>query len=119
VAERSIEVGNLRIRLQEDDDAVSLLQSLMRHVSNQEIATMLAVSERTVRRWMRDGRLPRRQHARLKLADLIEYLSREPEPAPQPRFRPRGREARPLLTELMGRLSKPTESAPQAKRRPG
>ena len=120
VAERLIEVGKLRIHLQEDDDAVSLLQSLMRHVSNQEIATMLAVSERTVRRWMREGHLPQRQHARLKLSDLIEYLSREPEPAPRSkrRRRPRGHEPRPLLADLMGRLPKAAEGALKAKRRP-
>ena len=120
VAERLIEVGKLRIHLQEDDDAVSLLQSLMRHVSNQEIATMLAVSERTVRRWMRAGHLPQRQHARLKLSDLIEYLSREPEPTPRSkrRLRLRGHEPRPLLADLMGRLSQEAEGAPKAKRRP-
>ena len=75
MAERFIEVGKLRIHLTEDEDAVTLLQSLMRHVSNQKIATILGISERTVRRWKRKGRLPQRGHARLKLADLIEHLA--------------------------------------------
>lgn len=120
MAERLIEVGKLRIHLQEDEDAVSLLQSLMRHVSNQEIADILGVSERTVRRWKDQGRLPRREHARLKLADLIEHLSREPESAPKSKrlLRLHAREPRPLLTELLERLSKGSEDAPRAKRRP-
>ena len=42
MAERFIEVGKLRIHLTEDEDAVTLLQSLMRHVSNQKIATSIA-----------------------------------------------------------------------------
>jgi hypothetical protein len=77
VAERLIELGGVRIHLGVDEDAVSLLRSLMRHVSNQEIADMLGISERTVRRWKRQGRLPRRGHARLKLADLIEHFARQ------------------------------------------
>lgn len=78
MAERSIELGNLRIRLAEEDDAVSMLQSLMRYISNQEIADMLGISERTVRRWKREGRLPTGGKTRLKLADLIPYLTGSP-----------------------------------------
>jgi excisionase family DNA binding protein len=62
--------------LNADEDPVTVLRSLMRHVSNQEIADMLGISERTVRRWKHEGRLPRREHARLKLADLIAHLVR-------------------------------------------
>lgn len=75
MAERLIELGNLRIHLKEDEDTVSLLQSLMRHVSNQEVADMLGISERTVRRWKREGRLPSRGSARLKLVDVLEHLT--------------------------------------------
>ena len=81
MAERLIELGNLRIHLKEEEDTVSLLQSLMRHVSNQEIADMLGISERTVRRWKREGRLPSRGNARLKLADVLEHLTGDNAPA--------------------------------------
>ena len=77
VAERLIELGSVRIHLDANEDALELLRSLMRHVSNQEIADMLGISERTVRRWKHEGRLPRQGHARLKLADLIEHLARQ------------------------------------------
>ncbi|MEE8554942.1 MAG: helix-turn-helix domain-containing protein [bacterium] len=80
MAERLIELGNLRIHLKEDEDTVSLLQSLMRHVSNQEIADMLGISERTVRRWKREGRLPSRGSARLKLVDVLEHLTGDTAP---------------------------------------
>ena len=75
MTERLIEIGGLRIHLKPDEDPVTLLQSLMRHVSNQEVADILGISERTVRRWKQAGRLPRKGHARLKLADLIAYLT--------------------------------------------
>lgn len=72
---RMIELGGLRIHLRADDDPVTVLQSLVRHLSNQEVADILGVSERTVRRWKRQGRLPDRGQARLKLADLLLALA--------------------------------------------
>ena len=75
MTERSIEIGGLRIQLTTDEDPVSLVQSLMRHVSNQEVADILGVSERTVRRWKRTGRLPQQEHTRLKLVDVIAHLT--------------------------------------------
>ena len=75
MAERIIEMGGLKIHLTADEDAVSLVQALMRHLSNQEVADVLGVSERTVRRWKREGRLPDRGNARLRLADLVEHLA--------------------------------------------
>jgi phage terminase Nu1 subunit (DNA packaging protein) len=120
VAERLIEVGAVRIHLHEDEDAVALLRSLMRHVSNQEIADIVAVSERTVRRWKKEGRLPRRRHARLKLADLIEHLSRSPEEIQDgKRRRPsRGKAPRLDLAELVEKLTQELGGAVNGKQRP-
>lgn len=96
MTERLIEIGGLRIHLTTNDDPVSLMQSLMRHVSNQEVADMLGISERTVRRWKKEGRLPRHGHARLKLADLIEHLSKAAGGAPK---RARKRKQAPMPVE--------------------
>ena len=68
---RMIELGPLRIHLGEGDDAIAMVQSLARRLSNQEAAEILGVSERTVRRWKRAGKLPGGDNSRLKLADLL------------------------------------------------
>ena len=57
MAERTIELGGLRIHLNADEDAVSMVQALMRYLSNQEVADVLGISERTVRRWIKQGAL--------------------------------------------------------------
>jgi hypothetical protein len=118
VAERWIELGELRIHLREDEEAVTLLQSLMRHVSNQEIATMLGISERTVRRWKRAGQLPRPEHARLKLADLLGHLSRSLAGSGTPGASPLRDEARRQLSGLLDRLVEGVGAAPLAEDRP-
>ena len=73
---RTIELGHLRIHLDEDEETVTVLQSLARHLSNQETAEILGVSERTVRRWKRKGRLPCGENTRLSFADLLVTLTR-------------------------------------------
>lgn len=63
------------MQLDSNEEAVSLLTSLLRHLSNKEVATMVGVSERTVRRWKLEGRLPSRTNEPVMLADLLLYLA--------------------------------------------
>lgn len=73
---RTIELGHLRIHLDEEEETVTVLQSLARYLSNQETAEILGVSERTVRRWKRKGRLRCGENMRLSFADLLLTLTR-------------------------------------------
>lgn len=52
-----------------EDDEISV--KLARRVTTQEAADILGITERTVRRWRRNGRLPKRV-GRLTLGDLLE-----------------------------------------------
>ena len=72
---RTIEVGAVKIHLEEHEEAVSLLQSLLRPLNNKEIAAMIGISERTVMRWKRCGRLPSRNGGQIFVLDLIRHLA--------------------------------------------
>ena len=74
---RMIEVGAVKIHLQEDEEAVVLLEKLLRPMSNKEVAAMIGVSERTVMRWKRAGRLPSRDNGQVFMVDLIRHVSAE------------------------------------------
>jgi FixJ family two-component response regulator len=77
---RTIEVGAVRIHLEENEEAVALLQSLLRPLSNKEVAAMIGISERTVMRWKRCGRLPSREQGQIFVLDLLRHLAPERRP---------------------------------------
>ena len=74
---RTIEVGAVKIHLQEGEEAVSMLEALLRPLSNKEVAAMIGISERTVMRWKQAGRLPARERAKtldpLRPFLLVQY----------------------------------------------
>jgi len=72
---RMIEVGAVKIHLEEDEEAVALLESLLRPLNNKEVAAMIGISERTVMRWKRNGRLPTRHKGQIFVLDLIRHLA--------------------------------------------
>lgn len=74
---RTIEVGAVKIHLREDEEAMVLLEKLLRPMSNKEVAAMLGVSERTVMRWKRAGRLPSRESGQVFTVDLIRHVAAE------------------------------------------
>ena len=53
-----LELGALKIELDEGDDVEAFFRGLFRHFNNMELSEMLGVSPKTVTRWKRDGRLP-------------------------------------------------------------
>ena len=59
-----------------EDEALTIIQGLLRHVNNKEVASMLGISERTVRRWKLAGRLPNKEHEQISLLELIMHLMR-------------------------------------------
>lgn len=72
---RTIEVGAVKIHLNEDEEAVGMLEKLLRPLSNKEVAAMIGVSERTVMRWKRMGRLPSRDSGQVFMVDLIRHVA--------------------------------------------
>lgn len=77
---RMIEVGAVKFHLEEDEEAVKLLESLLRPLNNKEVAAMIGISERTVMRWKRLGRLPSRDTGQIFVLDLIRHLAPEERP---------------------------------------
>ena len=71
---RMIEVGAVKIHLDENEEVVSLLQALLRPLNNKEIATVVGISERTVLRWKKEGRLPSRQKGQVLMVDLLRHI---------------------------------------------
>ena len=89
-----IQIGNITLVLEPGEDPTTMLQNLLRRLTNQELADFLGVSERTVRRWKMLGRLPG-LHARPALLELLQSnpagLAREPgggKPPPLPAGEP-------------------------------
>jgi len=74
---RIIEVGSVKIHLQEGEEAVSMLEALLRPLSNKEVAAIIGISERTVMRWKQAGRLPARESGQVFMVDLIRHLAPE------------------------------------------
>ncbi len=72
---RTIEVGGVRIHLEDNEEALAMLQSLLRPLNNKEVASMIGISERTVVRWKRSGRLPSRGNGQVFLVDLVRHLA--------------------------------------------
>ena len=72
---RMIEVGEVKIHLDENDEAVGMLQALLRPLSNKEVAGMIGISERTVVRWKQNGTLPARETGQLLLVDLVRHMA--------------------------------------------
>ena len=72
---RIIEVGAVKIHLDENEEVVSLLQALLRPLNNKEIATVVGISERTVLRWKKEGRLPSRLKGQVLMVDLLRHIA--------------------------------------------
>ncbi|MEE8434145.1 MAG: hypothetical protein V3S64_05085 [bacterium] len=66
-----LELGALKIELEEGDDVEAFFRSLFRHFNNMELSEMLGVSPKTVTRWKRDGRLPGGPGKGLTMLELL------------------------------------------------
>lgn len=66
-----VELGALKIELDEDDDVEAFFRGLFRHFNNMELSDMLGVSPKTVTRWKRDGRLPGGPGKGLTMLELL------------------------------------------------
>ena len=66
-----LEIGDMRLFVEGEAELSAALRSLVQHYANKELAAMLGVSERTLRRWKDAGLLPQRGRERLTLLDLI------------------------------------------------
>lgn len=66
-----LELGALRIELEEGDDVEAFFRGLFRHFNNMELSEILGVSPKTVTRWKRDGRLPGGQGKGLSMLELL------------------------------------------------
>lgn len=73
-----LELGALTVETERPEDAAALLRGLLLHLNNMELANLLGVSDKTVRRWRRTGRLPRHERGQITLLDLLRHLHRRP-----------------------------------------
>ena len=66
-----LELGALKIELEEGDDVEAFFRGLFRHFNNMELSEILGVSPKTVTRWKRDGRLPGGSGKGLTMLELL------------------------------------------------
>lgn len=69
-----LELGGIRLVVESEAEMVEVLTAMLRHLTNKEVAGILGVSERTVRRWKEEGRLPDRGNEQVTLAELVAHL---------------------------------------------
>ena len=70
-----IELGQLIVEVASEAELQSVLQGLLRALTDKDIGRIMEVSDRTVRRWRRCGALPERGPGgagRLTLLDLLK-----------------------------------------------
>ncbi|HKI99849.1 MAG TPA: helix-turn-helix domain-containing protein [bacterium] len=96
-----LELGALTVEVERQEDAADFLRGLFRHLNNKEVADLLGVTDKTVRRWRRAGRLPTRGGGQLTLLDLLHHLG----PGAQPS------DATPRHPRLTARLQDTTAAA--------
>lgn len=77
-----LEFGSVRVVLDDPEQVQAVLRDLLRQLTNREVADILGVTERTVRRWKLAGRLPGAE--RTTLLALLRTLEARTPPAPQP-----------------------------------
>ena len=67
-------IGSVTVEVDQPDAADAFLRGLLRHLNNQEVAHLLGVTDKTVRRWQRAGRLPNRPGGQTLLLDLYAHM---------------------------------------------
>ena len=70
-----MELGSFKIVLDPEDDREAVFRWIFRNLSNKELGEILGVTEKTVRRWKVNGRLPCRENGRIMLLDLVHHLA--------------------------------------------
>jgi excisionase family DNA binding protein len=68
-----LELGALAVQMERPEDAAEFLRGLMRCLNNREVAEVLGVTDKTVRRWKREGRLPEGRGGQITLLDLLHH----------------------------------------------
>lgn len=69
-----LELGALTVEVERQEDAAAFVRGLLRHLNNVEVAGLLGVSTKTVRRWKRAGRLPDPAGGQINLLELLHHL---------------------------------------------
>jgi hypothetical protein len=73
-----LEVGALTLEVEHPAEAAPLLELLFRYFNNKELGELLGVTDKTVRRWKREGRLPAGEGGPVTLLQLLQYLDLQP-----------------------------------------
>lgn len=74
---RAIEIEDVKIHLEEGEDPIDVLKSLLKPLNNKEIAAMLGVCERTVIRWKDKGKLPTRGKGQIFVMDMLKHIAQK------------------------------------------
>lgn len=69
-----LQVGAFAVECERHEDAEEFLRRLVRQLNNKEVAGLLGVTDKTVRRWRRAGRLPGEPGGQVSLLELLQYL---------------------------------------------
>ncbi len=70
-----LEVGAFTVEVEHQEDAAAFVCGLLRRLNNRDVGELLGVTDKTVRRWRREGRLPSEEGAQLTLLYLLHYLA--------------------------------------------
>jgi excisionase family DNA binding protein len=73
-----LELGALTVKVERPEEAAEFLRGLCRQLNNKEVAELLGVTDKTVRRWRRAGRLPGGARGQLTMLHLLQHLGPHP-----------------------------------------
>ena len=76
-----LELGAFTVEVERQEDAANFVCGLLRRLNNRDVGHLMGVTDKTVRRWRREGRLPSEEGAQLTLLNLLYYLA---PPLPRP-----------------------------------
>jgi hypothetical protein len=67
-----LELGAFTVEVERQEDAAAFLCGLLRRLNDKQVGEVLGVTDKTVRRWKREGRLPNEKNGRLSLLHLLQ-----------------------------------------------
>ena len=70
-----LELGAFTVEVERQEDAAAFVCGLLRRLNNRDVGHLMGVTDKTVRRWRREGRLPSEEGAQLTLLNLLYYLA--------------------------------------------
>jgi hypothetical protein len=95
-----MELGAVSVEVDGQAELDAFLRRILRALTNKEVGAFLGVTERTVRRWKLEGRLPGPRKGQVTVLELLQFLQAQGSAPGEARAQPRPRH----LPRPVGRL---------------